>query len=861
MLSQQRADNKARKTTTEGRKHASRACVQCRRRKAKCDGVSPSCSTCVLYRDECTWAHEQDHRRTAKKGEVTALRERIKILETLLKQSGGNLEDEALTKTRTELLDSDDEASDEDAREVTNGAAINRLKIDAETLELTAYGPTSAFQHLPEPLPRRISTSPQSNALSRSPLPPTSATLHPLLHGMGSPPSGAIAPSPSSSSISASPAPESEVPDGPFAWNRNLPTLENWDQDLHDALIDAFFSYFNGWCYWVEERPFRHDMATCLSLSTPCPPSRTSYFSPLLHSALLAIACAYSDDPRTDASISTELVASAKRCLDDEGERPTIATLRGLLLVGSWHSGNGRQGSGNIFAGIALRMSQTLGLGIDSRAFVRSGILTESLQRSRDFAMWSAYLQDKLWSSYVGRNHTLLLSSLETPPPYIDTELDRQTWPVVRTGRKPSPGSITLCFHWTTRLAVLQEQVLSTLYGLRTNVHAAAVLNRVSELNLKLESWMSKLPDPLRIPPQLTKPPPAHIITLNCLYYFVVILLHRPYYNQTGQVALPINEAAIKRCNSAASRIVSLLELYQSSPGLRFAPVTMTQICFAAGTSHLLSSVNSSDRKALEAREAATCCVSALREMGKAWKCATQTGRILERLIDEWAPREAASTKEAGVVAGRNEEREAMGPDGEQTPVEQSVANPPGPSFDPESDLAKELVRLGWQPPASGQVPIVPEVSHPQVASSQPSYPLPSPQPNPLSLQHGFASAFSNPTSHLPYPPPYPIHPHHPYHPNPYDPSTSWLHHPAFQPYAPNPPTMTGAPPAGAPAAPIHAGPMNGDGTLPDDVFAGLLSFAGRAAIGGGGGGSTGQGGSEGGYAGANLSGSHPWWI
>ena len=77
--------------------------------------------------------------------------------------------------------------------------------------------------------------------------------------------------------------------------------------------------------------------------------------------------------------------------------------------------------------------------------------------------------------------------------------------------------------------------------------------------SLKLEAWMSKLAAPLRIPPQLTKPPAAHTIMLNALYYFVTILLYRPYYNQTDQLA--INEIAVKKCNAASARIISLFEV------------------------------------------------------------------------------------------------------------------------------------------------------------------------------------------------------------------------------------------------------------------------------------------------------------
>jgi len=236
--------------------------------------------------------------------------------------------------------------------------------------------------------------------------------------------------------------------------------------------------------------------------------------------------------------------------------------------------------------------------------------------------------------------------------------------------------------------------------------------------SLKLESWMSKLPDSLRVPPQLTKPPPGHVILLNALYHFVVILLYRPYYNLQGN-SLPIHEISVKRCNAASSRIISLFEvrsqrlfrfevescdeligliqLFEQAPGLRYAPVTMTQICFAAGTTQLLASVNSNGKKATDAKEAARRCVSALKEMGRAFECATQTGKILERLVDQWAPKDSPMSDSAA-----NEG------------LTSTSISPHQQLLDPESELAKQLVSMGWQPP-----PSVPQASTSALPAAQ----------------------------------------------------------------------------------------------------------------------------------------------
>lgn len=198
-------------------------------------------ATCTLYKDDCTWSENVDARRTARKGEVAALRERIKTLESLLKGSGQEVEREGggSERVRTELIDSeeDDGSEGEDAVQVLNEVGISRLKLDENGLEFTNYGPTSAFQHLPSPpiAQTRLSASPQS--FPRSP-------------------------------IAFAPTLEPADAQGPIEWNKYLPLLEleGWDEPLHDSLLALFFSYFNNWCYWVEEGAFRSDLRTYVLL-------------------------------------------------------------------------------------------------------------------------------------------------------------------------------------------------------------------------------------------------------------------------------------------------------------------------------------------------------------------------------------------------------------------------------------------------------------------------------------------------------------------------------------------------------------------------------------------------------------------
>ncbi|RDA92285.1 hypothetical protein CP533_3254 [Ophiocordyceps camponoti-saundersi (nom. inval.)] len=60
------------------------ACMICRKRKLKCDGLRPSCSTCSRLGHSCAY-DEQRRKSGPKRGYVKALEERLKQVETMLK--------------------------------------------------------------------------------------------------------------------------------------------------------------------------------------------------------------------------------------------------------------------------------------------------------------------------------------------------------------------------------------------------------------------------------------------------------------------------------------------------------------------------------------------------------------------------------------------------------------------------------------------------------------------------------------------------------------------------------------------------------------------------------------------------------
>lgn len=59
------------------------ACIICRKRKLKCDGTKPSCSTCTRLNHNCSY-DEVRRKSGPKRGYVKALEERLSMLWTLV---------------------------------------------------------------------------------------------------------------------------------------------------------------------------------------------------------------------------------------------------------------------------------------------------------------------------------------------------------------------------------------------------------------------------------------------------------------------------------------------------------------------------------------------------------------------------------------------------------------------------------------------------------------------------------------------------------------------------------------------------------------------------------------------------------
>ena len=173
-----------------------------------------------------------------------------------------------------------------------------------------------------------------------------------------------------------------------YDWAQFLPPVR-LTREEHDTLLDVFFKFFSSWCFRTEPEEFLIDMRKYLTATysgnqrgdandssqdaltsptvdhhdaqsdVPIKVHQVAHYTPMLHNSILALALAYSDNPYLSRLKTRALfVDQAKRYLEAECARPSLACVHALAYLASYYSGQGEQNLGFLFFGMSVRMSQ-----------------------------------------------------------------------------------------------------------------------------------------------------------------------------------------------------------------------------------------------------------------------------------------------------------------------------------------------------------------------------------------------------------------------------------------------------------------------------------------------------------------------
>ncbi|KZT28805.1 hypothetical protein NEOLEDRAFT_1239318 [Neolentinus lepideus HHB14362 ss-1] len=602
--------------------YARRACNHCRQRKSRCDGQEPICGPCQLTGHECTWGPESAKKPNTRQY-VEMLKNRIKVLEINLKAAEEQLA-QYRQKDSPQAAESpsgafasgspSEDAPDPDPEErsesPTSDSELDQLcgatqQLVLQDNDLQVFGPTSVYRLSPNvPAPQRS---------------PKIADRYRFDYG--------------------------RILDD--RWRRYLPSEVPLDRADHDFLLDLCFKFFTSWCMRVVPELFLRDMYIFLSVSETEPPPKTPHYSPMLHNALLALSLAFSDKPHLkDVNTRRMFANQAKTDIEKECERPSISVVHALSLIGSFHSTQGEQTLGYMYFGMSSRMSQALGLCVDCSPWVKCGLISDDDMLARNWAYWTTFSQDVCWSLHVGREFCVQEPSDKTkiPVPFVDSEFDQIQYLCPEPFKVPAqPSLLSSTFAASCDLLKIARRIMDIVNGLSVRTRYETQLKLISEIDLQLNAWKDALPKELDLTHSNRITALPHRLMMHLAYWWCFVLLHRPFYRRPrpvhGTSVQDLDHA--KLCNAAAGEITKILETWTSLYSLRYAPITLIQVAYSAGTVYILSSVQAMSRPRLaevalsNSVSKAEMCIQYLREAGKSWECGNQVADILQGLLQK----------------------------------------------------------------------------------------------------------------------------------------------------------------------------------------------------------------------------------
>ncbi|CAE6335274.1 unnamed protein product [Rhizoctonia solani] len=366
----------------------------------------------------------------------------------------------------------------------------------------------------------------------------------------------------------------------------------------------------------------------------------------------MSFATAFSDNPKIKAKETRAHFAScAKQHLERECERPTITVVQALTFLSDYHGSLGERGLAYLYFGMSCRMVRALGLCIDSRPWVESKRITPDELVVRDWQFWSTFCQDKIMSLDYGRDYDIPLPHLNVNLPEIDQRLDQQIWPGERLQppvepEKPQPNRATQVFYEACKLMLFGVRIMDAVYSQGRQNWRVAQRDSVSEIHLNLDTWYNNLPENLTISARSATKPLPHVIILNIAYWWLLLLLHRPFYartvrsasNASTEIPSSFTDLSVKICDRATVKIVHLVMLFERCHGMRYFPLSMLQVVFMTGATLLVQSATLSEsavKKRADAHEGTRKCVYALQAAAQTWDCAQLSANHLQNLLQE----------------------------------------------------------------------------------------------------------------------------------------------------------------------------------------------------------------------------------
>ncbi|KAK5464693.1 hypothetical protein LTS15_001255 [Exophiala xenobiotica] len=556
-------------------KHRKSTCAGCRRRKSKCDGKTPKCTTCIAYKDDCHYD------KPPSLAYVRSLEEEIQELKAQLRQVKTQVWLSRAGPDEEKKLSEASPVSETAGSQSSSGLAHRNRQVKwATDISVDETG-TVAFHNSTSPI-----YQPPSAQHQHSPIPsaPTRTT------GSGQDDQQMRR----DLILNANHQRQIE----PFAI-ANGAAKANVPKEISHEMLKYHWCWQHPLFLFVYRPAFTRGMAM-VDLNTPGAQDPPYFSETLLKASALSCERVFNQQSSIGGPMSA---ADFMQKMTDEAcfglgmdilKNPTIPTIQALLQQSARDVMFGKPSQSWTFAGIAFRMALDMGIHLPSdqlQSFVKSLTAEDIEVRKRLF--WGCYTWDKILSLYLGRMPGFTPNTDEVPLNFMDDYSDTELWvpyygetprPEVLDAPSypPCPGYVVACFRQLCKMCVILNDVMHNIYSpeaaarreMEEEDHSTeakatneAIFIRISR---DLRDWLISLPPHLRINPDQmpSLAPPVHIMSVNLLYHTTIILLHRPVVLGARDLNAPGPARSYQMCTQATAAIHDLIMLQANTFGL-----------------------------------------------------------------------------------------------------------------------------------------------------------------------------------------------------------------------------------------------------------------------------------------------------
>lgn len=264
----------------------------------------------------------------------------------------------------------------------------------------------------------------------------------------------------------------------------------------------------------------------------------SSYCSKALVFAICAMGSLFSNNPKIK-EMSPRFYENSRSLCFQQYNKPSIALLQSFLLLGLYDVYNGRNDSGWILSGIAMRLVYVMGLQLNPKQ-VNTDIeaKNELGTKIRSRIFWGAYLVDHFLGLLLGRpsslkkNNSTIEQTIELPDiewihEYSFQEADKPTPKILILGNP---------LRALVELMSITERIINDIFSNKTMEDNSSdnfekKLNLVTYYNLEIEQWRIDSSEQdlwtAKVLSSVSKDPTK--LTFTLIYYVVILCLNRPF--------------------------------------------------------------------------------------------------------------------------------------------------------------------------------------------------------------------------------------------------------------------------------------------------------------------------------------------